>query len=91
VPWQQVRESVDVKLFEEDGELYVLAKSTGRQAKETAMRRKRLVRLLPKLYGRCDTACRPAINFSCGWARPKRRRAGRMALSRSTYQAPGRR
>jgi transposase len=49
VPWQQVRESVAVKLFEADGELYVLAKSTGRQAKETAMRRKRLVRLLRKL------------------------------------------
>ena len=48
-PWQQVRDSVDVKLFEHDGELYVLAKSTGRQAKETAMRRKRLVRLLRKL------------------------------------------
>jgi transposase len=49
VPWQQVRESVAVKLFEDAGELYVLAKSTGRQAKETAMRRKRLVRLLRKL------------------------------------------
>jgi hypothetical protein len=49
VPWQQVRESVAVKLFEDDGELYVLAKSTGRQAKETAMRRKHLVRLLRKL------------------------------------------
>ncbi len=39
LPWQKVRESVDVKLFEQDGELYVLAKSEGRQAKETAMRR----------------------------------------------------
>jgi transposase len=48
-PWQKVRDSVDVKLFDQDGELYVLAKSTGRQAKETAMRRKRLVRLLRKL------------------------------------------
>lgn len=48
-PWQKVRDSVDVKLFEDQGELYVLAKSTGRQAKETAMRRKRLVRLLRKL------------------------------------------
>ena len=46
--WQKVRDSVDVKLFNNDGELYVLAKSTGRQAKETAMRRKRLVRLLRK-------------------------------------------
>src|ERR1039457_3291654 len=49
LPWQKVRESVDVKLFEQEGELYVLAKSAGRQAKETAMRRKRLVRLLRKL------------------------------------------
>ena len=40
---------MDIKLFEDDGELYVLAKSSGRQAKETAMRRKRLVRLLRKL------------------------------------------
>src|SRR4029077_17562948 len=48
LPWQ-VRESVDVKLFEQDGELYVLAKSEGRRAKETAMRRKRLARLLKKL------------------------------------------
>jgi transposase len=49
LPWKKVRDSVDVKLFENDGELYVLAKSTGRQAKETAMRRKRLVRLVRKL------------------------------------------
>jgi transposase len=49
LPWQKVRESVDVKLFEQEGELYVLAKSAGRQAKETAMRRKRLARLLRKL------------------------------------------
>ena len=49
LPWQKVRESVDVKLFAQDGELYVLAKSEGRQAKETAMRRKRLARLLRKL------------------------------------------
>src|SRR5713101_3996012 len=49
LPWQKVRESVDVKLLEQEGELYVLAKSEGRQAKETAMRRKRLARLLKKL------------------------------------------
>ena len=40
---------MDVKLFEQDGELYVLAKSAGRRTKETAMRRKRLARLLKKL------------------------------------------
>jgi len=49
LPWQKVRESVDVKLFTEGGELYVLAKSAGRRAKERAMRRKKLARLLRKL------------------------------------------
>jgi transposase len=49
LPWQKVRDSVEVKLYEHEGELYVLAKSGGRQAKENAMRRKRLARLLRKL------------------------------------------
>lgn len=49
LPWQKVRESVQVKLYQDGGELYVLAKSQGRQAKEIAIRRKRLVRLLRKL------------------------------------------
>ena len=49
LPWQKVRESVEVKLYEHEGELYVLAKSDGRQAKENAIRRKRLARLLRRL------------------------------------------
>jgi Transposase DDE domain len=49
LPWKKVRESVEVKLFAEDGELYVLAKSEGRRAKEQAIRRRKLVRLLWKL------------------------------------------
>jgi len=49
LPWHKVRDSVQVKLFSQDGELYVLAKSEGRQAKEIAMRRKKLARLLRKL------------------------------------------
>ena len=49
LPWQKVRDSVEVKLYEHDSELYVLAKSGGRQAKEIAMRRKRLARLVRKL------------------------------------------
>jgi hypothetical protein len=49
LPWRKVRDSVDVKLYQHEGELYVLAKSEGRQAKEMAMRRKRLARLLRKL------------------------------------------
>lgn len=47
--WQQVRDAVQVKLYEHDQELYVLARSDGRQAKEIAIRRKRLARLLRKL------------------------------------------
>jgi len=49
LPWHKVRDSVQVKLFSQNGELYVLAKSEGRQAKEIAMRRKKLARLLRKL------------------------------------------
>ncbi len=49
LPWQKVRESVEVKLFAEEGELYVLAKSAGRRAKEQAIRRRKLARLLWKL------------------------------------------
>jgi transposase len=49
LPWKQVRDSVQVKLYERQEELYVLARSDGRQGKEIAIRRKRLVRLLRKL------------------------------------------
>jgi transposase len=49
LPWQKVRDAVEVKLFADAGELYVLAKSEGRRAKERAMRRKKLARLLRKL------------------------------------------
>ena len=49
LPWTRVRDSVEVKLFSHDGELYVLAKSEGRRAKEIAIRRKKLARLLRKL------------------------------------------
>src|SRR5205814_7784674 len=49
LPWQKVRDSVDVKLYTHEKELYVLAKSEGRQQKEMAMRRRRLARLLWKL------------------------------------------
>jgi transposase len=51
LPWQKVRDAVEIKLYEHEGELYVLAKSHGRQAKEIAIRRKRLARLLRQLRG----------------------------------------
>jgi Transposase DDE domain len=48
-PWAQVREQVQVKLLEQDEELYVLALSQGRRNKERAMRRRRLKRLWGRL------------------------------------------
>lgn len=48
-PWQQVRAGVEVKLLPQEGELYVLARSADRVAKERAMRRKQLKRLWKRL------------------------------------------
>lgn len=48
-PWEKVRESVQVKLLEQDGELYVLAKSRARVHKERAMRQRRLKKLWARL------------------------------------------
>jgi transposase len=48
-PWQQAREGVEVKLLTQDQETYVLARSRDRVAKERAMRRRRLRRLLNRL------------------------------------------
>ena len=42
LPWQKVRDDVQVKLLAKDGEVYVLAKSDSRRQKEHAMRRRRL-------------------------------------------------
>jgi transposase len=49
LPWQQVRDQVQVKLLDHDGELYVLAKSHGRMSKERGMRRRRLKKLCKRL------------------------------------------
>src|SRR5512139_128680 len=48
-PWQQVREGITVKLLPQEGELYVLARSASRVAKERAIRRKHLKRLWHRL------------------------------------------
>jgi hypothetical protein len=49
LPWRKVRESVEVKRFAEEGELYVLAKSAGRPRQEMAIRRRKRARLLWRL------------------------------------------
>ncbi len=57
-PWQQVHESMQVKLAQHEGEFYVLAHSDQRQLKEKAMHRRRF-----KAFGRGLHAlrrrCRP--------------------------------
>src|SRR5208282_1960482 len=47
-PWADVRDAVQVKLVEQDGELYILARSGARRDKEQAMRR-RLRKLINRL------------------------------------------
>jgi transposase len=48
-PWTQVRQAVEVKLLESEGEVYILARSHGRMHKERAMRQRRLKRLWHRL------------------------------------------
>ena len=52
--WRAVRESVEVKLLSEDGELYILARSRARILKERGMRRRRLQKR--SRTARCDFA-----------------------------------
>jgi len=49
LPWQAVREGVDVKLLPQAEELYVLARSADRVNKERSMRRRQLKRLWKRL------------------------------------------
>jgi transposase len=49
LPWQVVREGVQVKLLSQDKELYVLAQSTDRVNKERSMRRRQLKGLVKRL------------------------------------------
>ena len=48
-PWQPARPGVQVKLLAQEGELYVLAQSRDRVAKERAIRRRQLKRLWARL------------------------------------------
>jgi len=49
LPWQAVRDGVDVKLLPQDPDLYVLAQSRSRVHKERAMRRRQLKSLWRRL------------------------------------------
>jgi hypothetical protein len=50
LPWARVKDSLEVKLLPNEGELYILARSRGRRKKERAMRRRRLKRLWHRLH-----------------------------------------
>src|ERR1700730_4921915 len=49
LPWEQVRQGIEVKLLPKDEELYVLAQSHDRVLKERAIRRRKLKRLWARL------------------------------------------
>jgi Transposase DDE domain len=50
LPWEKAQESVEVKLLPQEGELYILARSTGRRLKERSIRRRRLKQLWRRLH-----------------------------------------
>jgi len=50
LPWEKAQESVEVKLLPQPGELYILARSTGRMLKERSIRRRRLKQLWKRLH-----------------------------------------
>ncbi len=79
LPWQAVREGVDVKLLPQEQELYVLAQSHARINKERAMRRRKL----KWLWGRLKQIAamdldREELLMKLGAARAKARAAWRL-------------
>jgi len=76
--WQQVKDDVHVKLLPRDGELYVLARSMPRRAKESAMRRRKLKAYWARLkeLQKRDKLTRDELLLAIGAAKEK---AGRNA------------
>jgi transposase len=50
LPWQKVKDGVDVKLLPEDKEVYILARSRDRIHKERAIRRRQIKKLWKRLH-----------------------------------------
>jgi hypothetical protein len=79
LPWEKVRESLNVKLLKQDNELYVLACSTSRQAKERAMRRRRLKQYWNRLKGlRCQKLNRDQLLMKIGAAKKQAGNASKL-------------
>ena len=69
-PWQQVRDLVNVKLLSQDGELYIMARSDGRVAKERGIRRRRLKKLCNRLKAlQSQTLTRDGLLLKLGAAK----------------------
>ena len=84
LPWREVRESVEVKLLAEDGELYILAQSRARIAKERGMRRRRLKKLWRRLHElRGQSLKRDELLLKLGAAKKEARRSEGRYLLRS--------
>ena len=85
--WDQAKDDVSVKLLPKDNELYVLARSIPRRAKERAMRRKKLKaywKRLKELQSRA-TLTRDELLLAIGAAKQK---AGRNAHRLVTLHLP---
>src|SRR6202166_1538881 len=79
LPWQAVREGVDVKLLPQEQELYVLAQSRARIDKERAMRRRKLKWLWARLKEIAAMELdREELLMKLGAARSKARAAWRL-------------
>jgi len=89
LPWQKIKNTVEVKLFREGQELYVVAKSGGRQAKEIAMRRKKLARLLWTLRGLRRETSRDRLLERLGAAKSKAGRAAKLVAIQLPAPAAG--
>jgi len=80
LPWQAVREGIDVKLLSRDQEMYVLAQSHARINKERAMRRRKLKWLWARLkqIAAMEGLKREELLMKLGAARAKARAAWRL-------------
>jgi len=86
-PWVQARESVSVKVLQQEGEFYVYVASQDRVAKERSMRRRKLKRLWARL-GELRAAkrlSRDALLLRLGAAKKEAGRAWRLV----TIHLPG--
>ena len=80
LPWQEVRQGVEVKLLPQEQELYVLAQSHARINKERAMRRRKLKWLWARLkqIAAMENLSREELLMKLGGARTKARAAWRL-------------